>query len=110
MDWFQLFKKKPKQQSIIPLTHKQIQRIEDKKRWEGWNYNVGHDEFIQDKYNPDIIAFMSSVSKVKEWGVVMVYDPSVNECVWSPGRCYNIQNGTYTIQQSNEINVCSNNS
>lgn len=76
--------------------------------WEDWNYNVGHDDMIEDRNNDDLIAFMSRYGVITEPNVTMVYTPIDNEHVKIEKSSYNILSGCYDMYPINETNVCSN--
>ncbi len=65
--------------------------------WNDWNYKVGHDELIEDKYNSSIIAFMSPLMRVHEYDIKMIYSPDYNTNVTKGDNCYKIKSGTYNI-------------
>ena len=80
---------------------------QDKELWTGWNYNVGHDEYVQDRYNTNMIIHMSRLAKVKEHDITMVYDP-LRDGVKKSDNSYMIKSGTFNIFQTNEWNWCTN--
>ena len=76
--------------------------------WENWNYNVGHDELIEDRYNEDLLVFMSRFGVVSEPNVTMVYRPVYNDNINIEESNYNIVSGVYKIYPLNQINISSN--
>lgn len=74
--------------------------------WENWNYNVGHDGMIEDKFNADLLAFMSPIVKQVECDIVMVYNPSIqNATITLSEKCYKIAEGVYDCLPTNCVNI-----
>lgn len=77
--------------------------------WKNWNYNVGHDTMIEDKFNSDLIAFLSPMMNPVEHDIIMIYNPSVNnEKVTQSEKCYEISQGEYQLLPTNVIYIQSN--
>ena len=76
--------------------------------WENCNYNVGHDEMIEDKYNADLLGFMSRFGIVTEPNITMVYTPVNSDNINIENSSYNIVSGCYNVYPMNQINICSN--
>tara|TARA_Y100000389_G_scaffold179541_1_gene193689 strand:+ start:8166 stop:8492 length:327 start_codon:yes stop_codon:yes gene_type:complete len=72
--------------------------------WPDWNYNVGHEDSIEDRYNSDLIAFMSHIVEPEIPDITMIYKPKINN------ECYIIKSDDYLIYQFNEINISSSSS
>lgn len=74
--------------------------------WTGWNYNAGlePDEYINDKFNSDIIALMSSLAPIEQINTTMIWYPTNHNKGF-----YTIQQGCYSIYSFHERNVASNN-
>lgn len=77
--------------------------------WKDWNYNVGHDDFICDKYNPDMITFMSNIMKPAEHDIIMIYNPESKD-VEIVDECYFVKSNTYIIGPFNNIYIQSSHS
>ena len=73
--------------------------------WKDWNYNVGHNELIEDKYNSDIIALMNPLCKEVEKNIIMIYDLSSNENVTKVNDVYYVKSGEYEVYNINIINI-----
>ena len=81
--------------------HNNSQQVE---LWKDWNYNVGHNDYICDKYNSNIIAFMSNIMKPIENEIIMIYNPKSKDVDFT-NECYFVKSNTYNIGPLNNIYI-----
>ena len=80
--------------------------INDRNIWKEWNYNVGHNECVEDKYNSDLIALLFPLTPISLNETIMVYDPSLyNKKITKKDNSYQISHGTYDIYFFHEMNI-----
>ena len=64
---------------------------------------------IEDKFNSDLIAFLSPMMNPVEHDIIMIYNPSINnEKVTQSEKCYEISQGEYHFLPRNVIYIQSN--